>query len=54
VAGVSRVSLRYRRSIGLVKAPDREGALLKALDAYGPLYTDIEIRGEPLAHFPIV
>lgn len=53
VAGVSRLNQTYRRSIGLVYAPDKTGALLKAIDKYSGLYSDIEIRGEPLAQFPV-
>lgn len=48
VAGVSRVSKKYKATVGLVRAPDRDTALRLALAQYSPLYTDLEIPGEPL------
>lgn len=48
VAGVSKLTKMYKKAIGLVRAPNRQVALRVAIDKYSPLYTDIEIPGEPL------
>lgn len=56
VAGVSKLSQQYRRSVGLVRAPNREIALRVAIERYSSIYSDLEIpddENNPLANFPL-
>lgn len=53
VSGVSRLSKRYVRHVGLVRAPDSHSALTAAIMRYSGLYLDLEIGEEPVADFPL-
>ncbi len=53
VSGVSRLSKRFVRHVGLVRAPNKDAALTQAIMRYAGLYTDLEIGPEPVADFPL-
>lgn len=48
VRGISRATQQLRQIVGLVRAPTREAALRVAQAKYGQLYSDLEIRGDPI------
>jgi hypothetical protein len=48
VSGVSRLTKRYVKHVGLIRAPSSDVALRQALHLYAAIYTDLEIGNTPL------
>ena len=52
VSGVRRYpKAQFVPTVGIIPAPDPETALRVAVDRWGLLYTDLQVR-EPVADFP--